>query len=152
MTSASSRCARRRCAPTSRPGGSPTTIRGGSPTAPLASSTPSKAARSARKPCSSPGVQLARRRSTMTTLLHVEDDLALADLVQLSFEVFGFHGQMLHAASVHAASEIVQDTTRYPALDLILTDMLLPDGNGLDVVRRVRTDLARAGVPILILS
>lgn len=88
----------------------------------------------------------------MTKLLHVEDDLGLAELVQLSFQSFGFHGETLVASTVKEATEILADTSRYPRIDLIVSDMNLPDGLGLDVVRKVRADPVRACVPILILS
>lgn len=88
----------------------------------------------------------------MTKVLHVEDDHALSELVQMSFQAFGFHGETLVASTVKQANEILADTSKYPGIDLIVSDMYLPDGLGLDIVRRVRSDPARARVPILILS
>jgi CheY-like chemotaxis protein len=98
------------------------------------------------------GVALAAPAVSMTTLLHVEDDLALAEMVHLTFEVFGFRGESLHAPSVREAAEIISDTRRYPEIDLVVSDMSLPDGTGLDVVRYVRSDPARNTTPILILA
>lgn len=85
----------------------------------------------------------------MTTVLHVEDDLALADAVRCSFESLGFHGTFVIAASVQEAMRILDDPDRQPA-DLVICDMRLPDGSGLDVVSSIRARPAWARVPIVI--
>ena len=88
----------------------------------------------------------------VTTILHVEDDPRLARAVRLSFDSLGFRGETLLAPSVDDARVTLSDTTHHPQIDLVLSDMNLPDGTGLDVVRMVRNDPARAHVPVLILS
>jgi CheY-like chemotaxis protein len=88
----------------------------------------------------------------MTTILHVEDDDALAAMVADSFKAFGFKGQFLIARTIAEASRILDDVATQQTLDLILTDMHLPDGTGLDVVRYVRSNVVRARVPVVILS
>ncbi|MDX2087009.1 MAG: response regulator [Kofleriaceae bacterium] len=88
----------------------------------------------------------------MTTVLHVEDDPMLAEMVRLSFETFGFRGESLVARDVQEAREILADCSHYPGFELVLTDMNLPDGTGLDVVRALRANPSRAHIPVLILS
>jgi len=88
----------------------------------------------------------------VSTILHVEDDPWLAKVVRLSFDSLGFRGDTLLARTIDEARTILSSTTRYPRVDLVLSDMNLPDGTGLDVVRMVRNDPARAHVPVLILS
>jgi DNA-binding response OmpR family regulator len=85
----------------------------------------------------------------MTTILHVEDDVLLAESVQHAFETLGFHGTYLVARTRSDADELLVRAAR---IQLILSDMDLPDGTGLDVIRNVRSNPARASVPIVILS
>ncbi|HEX7796234.1 MAG TPA: response regulator, partial [Vicinamibacterales bacterium] len=87
----------------------------------------------------------------MTTVLHVEDDELLAEAVRAAFEAFGFRGTYLAAHSVQEA-KLLLTTPAGPTVNLILSDMNLPDGTGLDVVRTVRSNPSRASVPIVILS
>ncbi|HEX7842048.1 MAG TPA: response regulator [Kofleriaceae bacterium] len=88
----------------------------------------------------------------MTTILHIDDDLLLAEMVQVAFEAFGFRGTHLVAGSVREARAILADLTKHGHIDLIISDMQLGDGTGLDVIRYVRSHPARAHVPVLILS
>jgi two-component system response regulator len=86
----------------------------------------------------------------MTTILHVEDDPLLAETVKAVFEGLGFSGTYVIAMTVeHANRVLARDSAE---VDLILSDMHLPDGSGLDVVRAVRASPTRALVPIVILS
>jgi CheY-like chemotaxis protein len=87
------------------------------------------------------------------TILHVEDDPTLAKLVRVAFESFGFHGTMLAADGVGSALALLGERARNrQPIDLILSDMQLPDGTGLDVVREVRADPLWHLTPILVLS
>ncbi len=87
------------------------------------------------------------------TILHVEDDLHLAKMVKMVFESFGFEGEMLSADSVHEAIELLADMekNRKP-LSLIISDMNLADGTGLDIIRVVRRSSTWRLTPIIILS
>jgi CheY-like chemotaxis protein len=87
----------------------------------------------------------------VTTILHVEDDIALAETVRDAFEAFGFRGKYVLAQSVAEARRILDDTSS-PLPDLVICDMHLPDGTGLDVVRNIRANPALAHLPIVILS
>jgi CheY-like chemotaxis protein len=88
----------------------------------------------------------------VTTILHVEDDSTLAIAVREAFEAFGFRGSYLVAATVADARSVLGGLPRSLDPDLIVCDMHLPDGTGLDVVRYVRSDPLRRHVPIVILS
>jgi DNA-binding response OmpR family regulator len=86
----------------------------------------------------------------MTTILHVEDDELFAAAVRSAFEAFGFPGRFLSASMLREAERILVEPSQH--LDLVISDMSLPDGTGLDVVRSVRSNLTQGHVPILILS
>lgn len=87
------------------------------------------------------------------TILQVEDDPALAQLVRLAFESFGFRGEILRAGMVAEAIAILTERERERApLDLVLVDMQLPDGNGLDVLRQVKESPVWHRTPVIVLS
>lgn len=86
------------------------------------------------------------------TILHVEDSPDIARLVQLAFEGFGFHGEVRLARSVAEAFEEFRRLKAAGGLRLVLVDMSLPDGKGLEVIRRIRSDPALARVPVVVLS
>ncbi|HTR55089.1 MAG TPA: response regulator [Kofleriaceae bacterium] len=85
----------------------------------------------------------------MTNILHIEDDEDLAQAVKSSFEAFGFRGNIRRAPTLADAARILET---WQPLDLVISDMELPDGTGLDVVKLIRASAARAHIPILILS
>jgi CheY-like chemotaxis protein len=90
---------------------------------------------------------------TSLTILHVEDDPHLVKLVQIAFEKFGFRGRMLSAGRVDRALELLDDCARKrESISLILVDMQLPDGTGLDVIREVKSDPAWHLTPVIALS
>jgi CheY-like chemotaxis protein len=88
----------------------------------------------------------------VTTILHIEDDPSLSELVRDAFEAFGFRGTYLVATTVDAGRAILGDVAKYPRLDLIISDMHLPDGTGLELVRSARSNPSRTHVPIVMLS
>src|SRR5262245_26557282 len=89
----------------------------------------------------------------ISTILHVEDDLALRALVTLAFENFGYRGTVVAVGTVHAAIKRLDETAQAAGtFDLVISDMHLPDGSGLDVVRHLRSTRAWMFTPVLILS
>lgn len=87
------------------------------------------------------------------TILHLEDDSALAGLVRAVFENLGFRGAILQAGLVSEAIALLAERERRKApLDLILVDMQLPDGTGLDVLRQVKASPAWHMTPVIVLS
>jgi CheY-like chemotaxis protein len=87
------------------------------------------------------------------TILHVEDDPLLAHLVKTAFLRFGFRGDMITAGTVGEAMRVLGERTRTNRpVNLIILDMQLPDGNGLDLIRETKTDPALRATPIIVLS
>ncbi len=76
------------------------------------------------------------------TILHVEDDPLLAHLVKMAFIRFGFQGDVLTAVSVNEALRLLARAENKRPLSLVVTDVQLPDGTGLDLIREVKTDPA----------
>jgi two-component system response regulator RstA len=66
-------------------------------------------------------------------VLIIEDDVDLATLTARFLQSFEFDCQVLHSAK-NAPSEILQQNP-----DLVLLDVMLPDGDGLDICREVQT-------------
>jgi CheY-like chemotaxis protein len=87
------------------------------------------------------------------TILHVEDDSRLAQIVKTAFIHFGFHGDMMNAGSLAAAVGLLNDRARdKKPLSLVISDMQLPDGTGLDVIREVKAHPTWGATPIIVLS
>lgn len=82
-------------------------------------------------------------------LLLVEDNVDLAKSVELAFRAFGFLGEVLHSETVTRTEELLE---RESEIDIVLTDMNLPDGTGLDVIRLVRRHPRWRYTPVLICS
>lgn len=71
----------------------------------------------------------------------------------ITFENFGFRGKTTAADTVKKARQRLDECARDGnTFDLVITDMHLPDGTGLEVVRHVRSSLSGRYTPVLILS
>ena len=79
-------------------------------------------------------------------LLLVEDDPAIAQAVQFALEREGF--ALKHCAWLHEARE--QIARELP--ELLILDVGLPDGNGLDLCRELRAAPRTRNLPVLMLS
>jgi len=79
-------------------------------------------------------------------LLLVEDDPAIAQAVQFALEREGF--ALRHCAWLHEARE--QIARELP--ELLILDVGLPDGNGLDLCRELRAAPRTRHLPVLMLS
>jgi len=77
-------------------------------------------------------------------VLIVEDEVPLAEALARTLGGRGFRPLLVGdvAAALH--------TARSARPDLIVLDLLLPDGNGLDVCRALRCDESTRSIPILI--
>ena len=82
----------------------------------------------------------------MAKLLTVEDEIAIRELLAFICETDGH--EVVKAASLAEAREAL----RRGGLDLILLDVMLPDGSGFDFLREVRTDAASASVPVVMIT
>lgn len=81
----------------------------------------------------------------MARLLLIDDDARLAAMVR---DYLAGHGLAVDLAGT-AAEGLERLRQGY---DLVVLDLMLPDGDGLDVCRRIRADGAHADVPIVMLT
>jgi two-component system, OmpR family, KDP operon response regulator KdpE len=79
----------------------------------------------------------------MHRILVVEDDVTLSGVIATLLEAHGY--RVVQAATVQRAQ--IEARSHQP--DLVLLDLGLPDGSGLDVVRELR---GYSGVPVVVLS
>lgn len=79
-------------------------------------------------------------------ILVVDDDRQLVRLVQSYLEQAGY--SVLTASDCATARQRIQ--TERPAL--VVLDLMLPDGDGLDILRQVRADPHLARLPIILLT
>jgi CheY-like chemotaxis protein len=87
------------------------------------------------------------------TILHLEDEPALALLVRKTLESLGFRGEILRAGLVAEAFALLTEREASKApLDLFLLDMRLPDGSGLEVLRQVKGSPVWHRTPVILLS
>lgn len=80
-------------------------------------------------------------------VLVVEDD---NDLAQLLIDIFTLAGYEVRWASNRA--EINQSLRRGHEIDVVLLDVLLPDADGLDVLRRVRAHPQLSKLPVIMMT
>ncbi len=92
-----------------------------------------------------PAIRLPATPSAGKTVLVVEDE---ADVRHIVAEILRRAGHLVYEADGLASTETQCDAL--PALDLLLTDLVLPGGNGLEVARRVRARYP--GLPVLFMS
>ncbi len=95
-----------------------------------------------------PGVQYPRdaQVSQEATILIVDDESSIRDMVELALDLAGF--QCLQAANARDAHTIILD--RQP--DLVLLDWMMPETNGIELLRRLRRDELTAELPVIMLT
>lgn len=126
-------------------------------TIPLTENTPAvEAGRDAAASLSGTGAYLAVHRSDKrrrakppaeSTVLIVEDDADQLALADLRVSMVGYNVRV--ASSV---GELVKSLLKDGAPDLLLLDVLLPDGNGFDVLAKIRRHPAFASLPVVLLT
>ena len=79
-------------------------------------------------------------------ILLVEDELELGRLIARELEASGYH--VLHAVDGIAALRFFQQE----APNLVILDWMLPGMDGLEVLRRIRSDPRTALLPVVILT
>lgn len=92
-------------------------------------------------------VRIAPQSGDKYVILVVEDD---ADLAQLLIDIFMLAGFEVRWASNRA--EINAEMKRRPGADLVLMDIVLPDANGLEVLRRLRAHPKLAKLPVIMMT
>jgi CheY-like chemotaxis protein len=84
----------------------------------------------------------------MATVLVVDDEDALVELIT---EVLNDEGhRVLTASNGLDALELLEANEQAP--DCILSDVMMPRLDGLELVRRIRANARLAGVPIVLMS
>lgn len=84
----------------------------------------------------------------MPSILVVDDDKPTAELFTVILRHLGYH--VTPKFSGPAALEHMHMGVGLP--DLVILDMMMPDMNGLEVLKRVRTDARTASVPVVMFS
>ncbi len=84
--------------------------------------------------------------ATGADLLLVEGEAVLADLTSFRLELLGFSLRVV-SSSLEAQQQI---ESRKP--DLLIIDSVLPDGDGIDYVSRLRTEFTPEELPVLVFS
>jgi CheY-like chemotaxis protein len=80
------------------------------------------------------------------TILVIDDEPALRSVLCTMLEVFGY--RVIEAGSAMFALSVLDEIKP----DLILTDVMMPDMDGLTLIRRLRSEPAWAGIPALVIS
>lgn len=85
---------------------------------------------------------MSRPKSPPATLLVVDDDDSLRETLVFEFELRGF--RVLSAASGNEGFRIVQNEK----VDLVISDIRMPDGTGIDLLRNIKDRDSR--IPVII--
>lgn len=82
----------------------------------------------------------------MVKVLVVDDDPVILELLRINFEMEGF--EVVSACDGRAGLErAVAD-----APDLVISDIMMPNVDGLQMLRQIRAEPAIAGLPVVLLS
>ncbi len=92
-------------------------------------------------------VRVPPKNGLTYVLLIVEDDESLGQLLLDTFTLAGFE---VRRASNRA--EINAELGRTPGADLVLLDIVLPDANGLLVLKRIREHPRLANLPVIMMT
>ena len=76
----------------------------------------------------------------------VEDDQHIRDIIDILLTSEGYE------VTLCASAGEFQESLRHLLPDLFILDMMLPDGNGIDLCKELRTDIATVSIPILVMS
>lgn len=90
-----------------------------------------------------PDHDLPGKLAAMITCLVVGDDPALREIVGASLERYGMQVRLAQSARA------MRSQLDLGGIDLILLDLLLPDGNGIELCRKLR---AHSEIPLILLS
>ena len=93
-----------------------------------------------------PQPQATRSWSSDGQVLVVEDDPEINELVGAYAQIAGFE----YRPALDGSTALKEVQQRRPAV--IVLDLMLPDLDGFEVLRRVKADAGSAGVPVIILT
>ncbi len=80
-------------------------------------------------------------------ILVIDDEVAVQNLIQSLLERFGY--ELIRALNVASAVQILRQK---PLPDLVLLDMMLPDVDGLELLRQIRETKVFDNLPVIIIS
>lgn len=80
-------------------------------------------------------------------ILVVDDEPAMQELIRVILERFGF--ELIPALNVNMAVEVLRQK---PLPDLVLLDMMMPDIDGLELLRQIRETKVFDNLPVVIVS
>jgi len=79
-------------------------------------------------------------------VLVVEDNRVMADVMRFNFNRAGF------STTVALNGRIAWDLLQTEVFELLVTDLQMPEMDGDELCRRIRSDLRLAGLPIILLT
>jgi len=81
------------------------------------------------------------------TILIVEDEVFLSNLLKLNLEK-----EDLKVIQVFNGKEVTKELLIEKKIDLILLDLILPDKNGFEILKEIKSDPVLSKIPVIILS
>jgi CheY-like chemotaxis protein len=81
-----------------------------------------------------------------TTILLVEDEIFTRRMMQIYFENDGYHVEQ--AGSAREALAILETK----AVDLVLSDIMMPEISGLELLRRIREKYSKEALPVILVT
>lgn len=82
----------------------------------------------------------------MKQIFLVEDDIDIRELIQFLLEDQGYQVE----AFASAETFIQRIHTHHP--DLILLDIMLPDGNGAEICLQLKSEIKTSSIPVILMS
>jgi len=79
-------------------------------------------------------------------ILYIEDEQALLELARHAFNVSGY--KLAMATSGRQGISMIREEKP----DLILLDLMMPDFNGWDVYREIKSDTVLADIPVIVIT
>jgi CheY-like chemotaxis protein len=79
-------------------------------------------------------------------ILLVEDHYNSAAIISRLLRPMGY--EIAHAATIAEALRIAENEMRSAGLDLVISDLGLPDGSGLDMMRKLSTEFGLRGIAL----
>jgi two-component system chemotaxis response regulator CheY len=92
------------------------------------------------------GAEPASEAPTMKRILTIDDSKTIRDMLRLTLVDAGF--DVLQAVDGRDGTEVLARER----VDLVITDINMPNMDGYDVIRHIRRDDAHKGMPILVLT
>lgn len=82
------------------------------------------------------------------TILLVEDETELSNVLEIGLKNFGFTGKIFKAPTLEAAVEVLKSNS----IELFIIDWLLPDGEGIDLIRKLRSFKQYSDTPMIMMT